>query len=393
MADAAAIPVVSSEEIVDFHQVLEALDSIILILDQNHQLRFANSPAEEFFGLSRSALLNDGLKRLLGAKSEIFVIAERAREHQGVVSQRNMPLQRGRDQEARVDARAVPLPGQPEHIVLSIQPLGFGEEVGRLMTGRDQGQGQSRGAADGPGDRESGMGAILAHEVKNPLAGIRGAAQLLARQIDASHEHLPQLIIDECDRINALIDRMELLGTRGLGSREPVNIHQILDQVIALEGPGAPEGFCFERQYDPSLPDLEGDPGLLVQCFQNLVRNGVEAAAGPKGLVRIGTSFQPGLRVHANADGPAMALPLEVMISDNGPGVDEIDRERIFQPFVSGRAGGGGTGLGLALVRRIISAHGGLVSCEPSADGAAFKIMFPIPAPPSAGQSGEGEKQ
>jgi two-component system nitrogen regulation sensor histidine kinase GlnL len=369
MADTSVIPVVPDEERVDFHRVLEALDSVILILDRKNRVRFANPPAEEFFGLSRDTFLGSRLEDLVSGDSPLFALVSRSREREGVVSQRDMHINLGRDEEARADARAVPLPDQTDQMVLSILPLGLGEEVGRLMSGQ------------GRGNRDAGMGAILAHEVKNPLAGIRGAAQLLARQVDPAHDHLPKLIIDECDRINALIDRMELLGTRGLGTREPVNIHRVLDKVIALEEPGAPEGLIFQRQYDPSLPLLEGDPGLLIQCFQNLVRNAVEAAGGANGMIKINTAFQPGFSVQRDPVGSPLPLPLEVVISDNGPGVDEADSERIFAPFVSARPGGGGTGLGLALVRRIVAAHGGLVNCEPSVEGGRFRILFPVPRP------------
>ncbi|MCH8201867.1 MAG: PAS domain-containing protein [Proteobacteria bacterium] len=369
MADTTQLPAAPVEERVDFHQVLAALDTVILILDRKNRVRFANPPAEEFFGLSRGTFLESRLEDLVSEDSPLLALVKRASQRQGVVSQREMHLNLGRDSEARADVRAVPLPEQTDQMVLSILPLGFGEEIGRLMSGQ------------GRGTHESGMGAILAHEVKNPLAGIRGAAQLLARQIDPDHEHLPRLIIDECDRINALIDRMELLGSRGLGTREPVNIHRILDQVITLEKSGAPEGFSFQRQYDPSLPLLEGDPGLLIQCFQNLVRNAIEAAGGVNGTVKISSAFRPGFSVKRDPAGQPLPLPLEVVISDNGPGVDEADRERIFAPFVSARPGGGGTGLGLALVRRIVAAHGGLVSCEPSAAGGRFRILFPIPKP------------
>lgn len=351
-------------ESADFKRLLEALDNVILILDRTGSVAYANAPAEDFFGLGRKALLGAKLETVLGPQAKLCGLIERARERGGVVSRRDMAILLGRKGQARADVRAVPLPDRPGFVVISILPLSFGEEVGRMM-----------GTA---GDRNSGMGAILAHEIKNPLAGIRGAAQLLARKLDREQADLSRLIIEECDRIRALIERMERLGSVGLKSKQRVNIHRILDQVIARERAAAPDGVAFERQYDPSLPALEGDAELLLQCFQNLIRNAVEAAGGPHGVIKIRTAFEPGLRIQSGPGGTALPLPLEITISDNGPGVPEEDRERIFQPFVSTRREGSGTGLGLALVRRIAAAHGGIAMCDPSTGGGRFRILFPL---------------
>lgn len=376
MAEEASISKFPPQAAPDFQSIVEALDSVIIVLDADNRLRYANAAAEDFFGLSRKALLAEELSALLPAECALLSLVARVRDEPGALSQRDLPFPFLRAKEQRGDVRVVPLPGQgemragkpldqaPKQVVVSILPVGFGARIGRLLDGQAQ------------DDKTSGMSAILAHEVKNPLAGIRGAAQLLSRQIEEERRHLPELIIGECDRITALVDRMELLGSRGLGSTEPINIHEVLGHVSSLVEARAGEGLAIQHQFDPSLPKLMGDRGLLIQCFLNLLQNAVEAAPEANGLLKITSSYRPGLSIRQRQGGPSLPLPLEIIISDNGPGVAEQDRERIFEPFVTAKKGG--TGLGLALVRRIVAAHGGLVACEPSREGGRFRILLPI---------------
>jgi two-component system nitrogen regulation sensor histidine kinase GlnL len=224
----------------------------------------------------------------------------------------------------------------------------------------------------------SGLAAVLAHEIKNPLSGIRGAAQLLEQGLTDADRSLTQLICSETDRIRNLVDRMEVFGDERPLVKEPVNIHDVLDHVRRLCETGFGRGIRFIEDYDPSLPPVAGNRDKLVQAILNLVKNAVEAIGENKaqGRVVIQTSFRPGVRLSVQGSDTRISLPLMIQIEDNGSGVPEHLKEHLFDPFVTTKPYG--TGLGLALVAKIINDHGGIIELDSEPKRTVFRVLLPM---------------
>jgi two-component system nitrogen regulation sensor histidine kinase GlnL len=220
------------------------------------------------------------------------------------------------------------------------------------------------------------MASLLAHEVKNPLSGIRGAAQLLEQGASEDDRRLTELICDECDRIVALVDRMEVFSDERPLARAPVNIHVVLERVRRIAEAGFAKGLKFIERYDPSLPPVDGNHDQLVQVLLNLVKNAAEAAPRKTGEIVLSTAYQPGVRVAVPGTGSRIQLPLVVSVQDNGPGIPDDVRPHLFDPFITTKQKG--TGLGLALVAKIVSDHGGVVEFDSQPGRTVFRVMLPI---------------
>ena len=220
------------------------------------------------------------------------------------------------------------------------------------------------------------MAAMLAHEVKNPLSGIRGAAQLLEENLAPSDRELTRLICDEADRIVALVNRMEVFSDRRPLDRGPVNIHEVLDRVRLVAQSGFARHVRFIEEYDPSLPPVFGNRDALIQVYLNLVKNAAEAVPSQGGEIQVATSYQHGVRLAVAGTDTRLHLPLLVTVTDNGEGIPEDLRPHLFDPFVSTKHHG--TGLGLALVAKVIDDHGGVIEFDSQPRRTVFRVCLPM---------------
>ena len=350
----------------DLAAIVSALPTPLVLLDREDRFRFANPAAEHFLGLSMAQLAQLRLCDLTSADSPLCLMVSQVRHGEVTIADHDLTLDGPRLHKESVSVQATPLLEERGAVLLSFQDNSAARSLDRQLTVRSAAR------------SVTGMAAILAHEVKNPLSGIRGAAQLLEGSVGEADRELTVLIRDEADRIRALVDRMEMFGDKPT-ERGPVNIHRVLEHVRRLAQTGFAPHVRFQELYDPSLPPVFGNRDQLVQVVLNLVKNAAEAMAGSSQAapeIVLVTAFQHGMRLAAFAGETRQQLPLVVTVRDNGPGISDDIRPHLFDPFVSSKPTG--SGLGLALVAKIVSDHGGLVEMDSRPGRTEFRLHLPI---------------
>ena len=346
--------------------VLNALPHPILMVGPDGKIAEANVAAEAFFEVSTLLLRRHVLRDLVPFGSPLLALVEQVRNRGAAVNEYRVDLSTPRNPGERlVDLNVAPVQERPGHVVVMLQERTIADKMNRQLT--------HRGAARSV----IALASMLAHEIKNPLSGIRGAAQLLEQSANEDDRTLTRLICDEADRIVKLVDRMEVFADERPVEREPVNIHVVLDRVKKLAQSGFARHIKFVETYDPSLPFVLANHDQVIQVFLNLVKNAAEAIGDQAdGQIELTTAFRPGVRLQVPGSKTRVSLPLEFCVKDNGAGVPADLLPHLFDPFVTTKPTG--TGLGLALVAKIIGDHGGIIECESQPRHTTFRVLMPM---------------
>lgn len=360
---------------IDAEAVLNALALPVTVIDEAGAVAAVNASAEQFYSSSAGVLIGQPLTALLPANSPVFQLIDQVRESGNAVSEYGIGLESPRIGRHLVNLQASPIPERPGWVVLAMLERSIADKIDRQLT--------HRGAARSV----TGMAALMAHEVKNPLSGIRGAAQLLEENAAADDRTLTRLIRDETDRICAIVDRMEVFSDSGPLDPGPVNIHEVLDRVQKLAENGFGRHVRFLAQFDPSLPPVLGSRDQLVQVFLNLVKNAAEAVPPVAGEIQLSTAYRHGLRFAVVGSDSRVHLPIMVQIRDNGTGIPDDLKPHLFDPFVTTKPHG--SGLGLALVAKMVGDHGGVIEIESEPGNTWVRVMLPV-APAHGQDAGQG---
>lgn len=345
--------------------ILSAIPYPLVCLEANNRVLLANPAAELFFDVSAALMKRQSFTTLLVPDSPILTLIEHAHKRGVAASEYSIEVVVPKLGGRIVDANVTPVSDLPGAVMVILQERSMAKKIDRHLSQMHL------------GNSVSSMAAILAHEIKNPLAGIRGAAQLIEQNASESDRSLTRLICDETDRIRNLVDRTEIFTDHRRVELKPVNIHEVLEHVKRLAASSFAKSVQFHEQYDPSLPAVAGDKDRLIQVFLNLVKNAADALQGQSDAeISLQTSFKAGVHLAVGHSRERMSLPLEISVRDNGPGVGENVRQSLFEPFVTSKPKG--QGLGLAIVAKIISDHGGTIECESEPRRTIFRTRLPM---------------
>jgi two-component system nitrogen regulation sensor histidine kinase GlnL len=351
----------------DAAALLAALPSAVIALDRSATVRFVNPAAEQLLCVSSAALIGRPLGEFVAPDSPLFALADAAWRSGGSIAEYDVVLDGPRFSAGSVTIQGAPLGETADLLVLTLHERSMADKIDRQLTNRNAAR------------SVTAMAAMLAHEVKNPLSGIRGAAQLLEQDTDAAGRELTQLICDETDRIVALVDRMEAFSDYAPLSRSEVNIHEVLDRVRRIAQSGFAGHARISEEYDPSLPPVPGDRDLLLQVFLNLVKNAAEAVPPSGGEIVLTTAYRHGFRLAVPGGDGRRHLPLMVSVADNGNGIPDDLKPQLFDPFVTTKRKG--TGLGLALVAKVVGDHGGVIEFDSQPRRTVFRVFLPVVTP------------
>ncbi len=352
---------------------LNIIPSALIALDHSLSIRFINPAAEMLIGISSQQALDRSLQMVPGFDAELCALCERV-------------LSTG--QSISLFEHTLRLPMNHREVTMHLTPImSAGSAVSQVLITIEKTDGCERVVSQElkqEASRAAGvMAAMLAHEVKNPLAGIRGAAQLLKEEVSPELQSLTELICNETDRIRDLLAQVEIFDASALDHKQSVNIHEVLQYVLSIAKSGFAQHVQFKERYDPSLPPVIGHRDLLVQLLLNLVKNSAEALSGiSDATITFTTSYRSGYHIRAKSPDTAaneerVSLPIMVTVEDNGAGIPAEIRARLFEPYVSSKEDG--RGLGLAVVAKIASDLGAAVELDHEyTSGTRFALWLPV---------------
>ena len=335
-----------------------------LVVDGQDKLVGVNPAAETFINEAARSLIGQPFLDRVSLDTPVEPALARIRENNAAVFVNSVDVTCGHQPPQPCDLHLGPITAMPGHILVILQPRHLADRMGRSRT------------ISATGRSVIGMAEMLAHEIKNPLAGITGAAQLLSIDLTAQDQELTDLIVEESRRIVTMLEEVERFGHAAPPNKRVVNLHDVLDRARSSASVGFAAHMQFNVEFDPSLPPTFGDSDQLVQVFLNLFRNAAQAADEARGgAITLRTYYDHALRLR-RSDGTGRPMPLQVEVIDDGPGLPDAIADEIFEPFVSGRQNG--TGLGLALISKIIAEHEGWIAVESVPGRTVFRVSLPM---------------
>ena len=348
---------------VGFDHIWSALPFPLFVVAPNDTIELSNPAAEQLLGMSARQMLRRPVIELFGPNTVVDDTIAKARSGSNRVTQYNVVVTVSDMTTLSCTLSVSAIDATEGMLLIMVQPTGSAERIHRSLNHLSAARSVTT------------MAGMLAHEIRNPLAGISGAAQLLAVNARPEDLELTELIGQEAKRIGNLVDRVEYFVDQRPVEHQPVNIHDILDRAVRGAQAGYARRIRFVKEFDPSLPDASGDPEQMLRAFQNIIKNATEAVEDDRGIIRLRTFYRTGIRL-AGPGARSESLPLHVEVIDNGKGVPPDLVSEVFEPFVTSKANG--SGLGLSLVSQTIAAHGGLIECESEQGATVFRIRLPV---------------
>lgn len=343
--------------------VWASLPTPAILIGPDGRITEVNPAGEIFLNMSSKSLIGQPAFDRLAIDAPMEEALARARANQSPIFINDVDVTTGERAPVQCNLQIAPMHDNADFIMLLMNPRDIADRLGRSMSAKSAAK------------SAIGMAEMLAHEIKNPLAGISGAAQLLSMSLNAEDREMTDLIVEETRRIVKLLEQVEQFGNLRPPERRAVNIHDALDRARKSALMGFAAHMQIVEDYDPSLPSTLADPDQLMQVFLNLIKNAAEACKSSGSTIRLRTFYDLSLRLRRKHGGPAV-LPLNVEIIDDGPGIPPEITNDIFEPFVSGRENG--TGLGLALVSKIISDHEGWIQVDSVPGRTVFRVSLPV---------------